>query len=102
MNPIADNQIADVEPLAFGWWIEVCLANPLRVNYFGQFESWAEAEYAKLGYIDDLTQEGAVVTRAVVRRCRPSQLTLDEQELRQKNFRLWAEQTYGPVKKMNR
>ncbi|MGF1524840.1 MAG: DUF1816 domain-containing protein [Leptolyngbyaceae cyanobacterium] len=60
------------------WWVEVKTSEPICTYYFGPFESEAEAELAKKGYVEDLELEGAKQVQATaLYRKRPEQLTVD-------------------------
>lgn len=67
---------------AWGWWIELQTAQPSCLYYFGPFANVSEAENSKLGYIQDLQEEGAQNITVKVRWCKPEQLTI----LRDKPF----------------
>ena len=70
-----------LQALGVAWWVEVVTENPHCTYYFGPFASSSEATLAQPGYIEDLTQEGALNIKAVVKRCKPEQLTIyDEKE----------------------
>ena len=47
------------------WWIEILVDGPACIYYFGNFDSYQEAELSKNRYIQDLQEEGAepVATR---------------------------------------
>ncbi len=75
------NKILNDEPVEFGWWLEICTAQPIATYYFGSFDSQLEAELAKAGYIEDLKQEEAEVVTVRIKQCRPRQLTICEDEL---------------------
>lgn len=60
----------------FAWWVEIKTENPRCIYYFGPFLMSREAEVAKPGYIEDLEQEGAQGISVVVKRCKPSKLTI--------------------------
>ncbi len=64
----------------WGWWIELHTAQPNCLYYFGPFANVSEAENSKLGYIQDLNEEGAQNIAVKVNWCKPRQLTvvLDE------------------------
>ncbi|ESA37485.1 hypothetical protein N836_02935 [Leptolyngbya sp. Heron Island J] len=60
------------------WWIEILTNTPDCIYYFGPFKDEAEASKAKAGYIEDLTQEGAIVSQiSVMKRPTPAQLTFE-------------------------
>ena len=65
---------------AFGlaWWVEIVTQNPRCTYYFGPFLSAKEANMAKPGYLEDLEQEGATGIIVIVKRCKPSRLTIAE------------------------
>ncbi len=59
------------------WWLEIKTSQPNCTYYFGPFDSEAEAETLKGGYIEDLEQEGAQNIRYALHRCaRPEPLTI--------------------------
>jgi Domain of unknown function (DUF1816) len=62
--------------LGRAWWVEVTTSNPDCIYYFGPFISAAEAEQAKPGYIEDLMRESAQGVKSTVKRCKPNQLTV--------------------------
>lgn len=69
--------------LNFGadYWVEVSTQEPRCTYYFGPFEQKAEAEASVEGYLDDLRGEGAQGIDVVVKRCKPTMLTIfDETE----------------------
>lgn len=61
------------------WWLEIQTSQPACTYYFGPFNSEAEAESLKGGYLEDLEQEGAQQIRTSVKRCSyPDRLTIDD------------------------
>lgn len=60
------------------WWVEIITENPRCTYYFGPFLSANEAAETKSGYVEDLEQEGAKISQVVVKRCKPSKLTIEE------------------------
>ncbi len=72
--------IPDVEKLELAWWIEIITLQPHCTYYFGPFSSAAEAESARLGYIEDLQQEGVVEMKVQIEQCQPSALTIYNDE----------------------
>jgi hypothetical protein len=59
------------------WWVEIKTDAPTCIYYFGPFSISEEANLAKKGYVDDLSQEGAQNIRATVMHCRqPDSLTV--------------------------
>lgn len=67
--------------LGFAWWVEVVTDSPHCTYYFGPFISANEAKASQSGYIKDLEQEGAQRILAKVKRCKPEQLTIYEDDL---------------------
>lgn len=79
----------------FGWWIEICTTNPTCTYYFGAFDSFWKATFAKYGYIQDLKQEGARLDTVRIKQCKPTQLTIFEEELgteglKTRNFEIFS------------
>jgi hypothetical protein len=68
--------LSTLEFLGLAWWVEVTTEAPNCTYYFGPYISAAEAKAQQPGFIADLEQEGAKNIRAVVKRCKPSQLTI--------------------------
>ncbi|MDG2989693.1 DUF1816 domain-containing protein [Candidatus Synechococcus calcipolaris G9] len=64
--------------IGLAWWVKVLTRSPQCTYYFGPFLTAAEADKEKAGYIDDLRSEGAEGIEAIVQRCRPENLTIDE------------------------
>ncbi len=60
------------------WWVEISTDNPRCTYYFGPFDDELAAKAAQGGYIEDLEQEGARGIKVMIKRCKPSQLTVDE------------------------
>lgn len=67
--------------LGLAWWVEVVTDSPRCTYYFGPFISANEAKALQAGYIKDLEQEGAQGIVAKVKRCKPAQLTIYEDDL---------------------
>lgn len=67
----------------WAWWVEITTRSPHCVYYFGPFLSEQEAIAAKVGYLEDLEEEGAQGITDAVKRCKPNQLTIayDENDL---------------------
>ena len=63
---------------AIGWayWVKIETKTPSCTYYFGPFISSKEAELSKLGYLEDLAQEGAADITTKVSRCKPTELTV--------------------------
>lgn len=64
--------------LGLAWWVEVTTDSPRCIYYFGPFESAQAAQVAQSGYVEDLQQEGAQNIAVSIKRCKPSNLTVDE------------------------
>lgn len=69
-----------VRSLTAAWWVEITTAAPRCTYYFGPFADLAEANYARLGYVEDLTGEGAEGITVTVKRCQPQVLTTCDSE----------------------
>lgn len=76
-KPTQKSETQSDEP-GSAWWVEVITADPPCTYYFGPFESTAEAEQAKPGYVEDLSTEGALEILAEVKWCAPKELTRTE------------------------
>ncbi len=59
------------------WWVEITTAKPHCVYYFGPFTSESEADAAKAGYVEDLESESAQGIRVNIKRCKPTEMTID-------------------------
>jgi hypothetical protein len=63
------------------WWVKITTVEPKCIYYFGPFDSEAEAERAKPGYIEDLEQEGAQQITSILQQCaEPDLLTIESEE----------------------
>ncbi|MCM1985003.1 DUF1816 domain-containing protein [Lyngbya confervoides] len=72
-------QVADIyNRLGLAWWVEVRTHSPRCLYYFGPFLTSGEAESALPGYVQDLELEQAEGIEALVRRCKPTQVTVSE------------------------
>jgi Domain of unknown function (DUF1816) len=58
------------------WWVEIVTANPQCIYYFGPFQNPQEAQTMCPGYVEDLQAEGAKKIQALVKYCKPQQLTV--------------------------
>jgi hypothetical protein len=74
-----------LQTLGQAWWIEVVTDAPRCTYYFGPFSSQDEAKEETPGYLEDLTIEGAQGIRSEIKRCKPGQLTIDEEALGSRN-----------------
>lgn len=71
--------------LGVAWWIEIVTANPSCTYYFGPFLSAKEAEAQKDGYMEDLEEECAQGIKFEILRCKPGQLTVEDEDLGKKS-----------------
>lgn len=62
--------------LGQAYWVEITTSIPQCTYYFGPFFSAQEAQAELGGYVEDLEQEGATGIVAVVKRCKPTELTI--------------------------
>jgi Domain of unknown function (DUF1816) len=62
--------------MGLAWWVEIVTQNPQCTYYFGPFVSQQEALDAKGGYIEDLEGENAQGICVVIKRCKPTELTI--------------------------
>lgn len=62
------------------WWVEIVTEAPRCTYYFGPFSSAKDAEAARGGYVEDLEQEGAQGIKVNVKRCKPTTLTIYDEE----------------------
>ena len=66
--------------LGRAWWVEVLTTQPRCTYYFGPFADAQQAKVAIVGYVEDLEGESAQGIRSQIKRCKPDQLTVcDEQ-----------------------
>lgn len=77
-NDLKENLINLLHSLGLAWWVEIVTQNPRCTYYFGPFLSSKEAEAAKVGYLEDLEQEGAQEIAVKIKRCKPGNLTVAE------------------------
>jgi hypothetical protein len=68
--------ISVLESVGLAWWVEIVTDMPVCTYYFGPFATAQEAEAERPGYIQDLEEEGAKGLQVEVKRCRPTQLTI--------------------------
>lgn len=66
--------------LGLAFWVEIVTDNPSCTYYFGPFLNEKEASDAKDGYIEDLENEGAQGINVQIKRCKPSDLTIFDEE----------------------
>jgi hypothetical protein len=70
-----------LEKLGLAVWVEIVTDAPRCTYYFGPFISEANAEAAKIGYIEDLESEGSKSISVMVKRCKPETLTIYDESL---------------------
>jgi hypothetical protein len=70
-----------LETFSLAVWIEIVTDSPNCTYYFGPFISEAEAESAKVGYIEDLEAEGSKGLAITIKRCKPENLTVYDDSL---------------------
>ncbi|HAX88387.1 MAG TPA: hypothetical protein DCY91_19500 [Cyanobacteria bacterium UBA11370] len=70
-----------LELIGLAFWVEIVTENPQCTYYFGPFVSQEEAEAAQGGYIEDLESEGALGIAVTVKRCKPTNLTIFNDEV---------------------
>ncbi|MGC9505422.1 DUF1816 domain-containing protein [Baaleninema sp.] len=69
-----------LQTVGLAWWVKIVTETPQCTYYFGPFLSQREAEAAKAGYIEDLEAEGAQGIGIEVLRCKPTELTVFDEE----------------------
>lgn len=67
--------LTEEETIEFGWWVEIVTTFPNCTYYFGPFASLQEADFAQIGYFEDLKQEGAKGISLQIKQCKPKILT---------------------------
>lgn len=72
--------------LGLAFWVEIVTENPRCTYYFGPFFNEKEAYAAKDGYVEDLENEGAQGIIVSVKRCKPSDLTIFDEQGEQTSF----------------
>lgn len=69
-----------MEELITAWWAEILTTTPRCTYYFGPFQTSDEANAAYPGYIEDLDSEGSQGIVVVIKRCKPDQLTICDED----------------------
>ncbi len=69
---------AFVNHLGLAWWVKVTTQDPKCTYYFGPFLSAQAAQEALPGYVEDLEAEQAQGIVAELKRCKPTQLTIED------------------------
>lgn len=64
--------------VGLAWWVEIKTEAPRCTYYFGPFQSAEEAEAEKSGYVEDLQGEGAQNISVLIKRCKPTNLTISD------------------------
>lgn len=67
--------------LGLAFWVEIVTDNPQCTYYFGPFLSEAEARERENGYREDLENEGAQGITVTIKRCKPTNLTIFDEEV---------------------
>ncbi len=68
--------------LGLAYWVRIDTSQPACTYYFGPFITVMEAKNAKGGYLEDLTNEGCSGIEVEIKRCKPTELTVfDNEEL---------------------
>lgn len=65
--------------LGLAFWVEITTSSPRCTYYFGPFLTAQEAKVAQAGYLEDLEKEGAQGITVMVKRCKPTYLTIDDE-----------------------
>lgn len=64
------------------WWVKISTTIPSCIYYFGPFDTFREARLSQTGYIDDLVEEKAQGITVEIKRCRPIEMTIFEDEVK--------------------
>ena len=64
------------DTLGFAYWVKIDTELPCCTYYFGPFVRIKSAEEAKIGYIEDLKQEGALGITVSIDHFKPQELTI--------------------------
>jgi hypothetical protein len=62
--------------IGWAYWVKIETKNPNCTYYFGPFINFKEAKLSKVGYVEDLNQEGATGINIEIKRCKPTELTI--------------------------
>ena len=62
--------------LGLAYWVKIDTERPCCTYYFGPFLKVKEAEAAKIGYLEDLKQEGALGITVSIDHFKPQELTI--------------------------
>lgn len=66
--------------VGLAYWVKIDTQSPMCTYYFGPFSSQEEAETSAPGYVEDLKGESAQNIQVTVKRCKPTQLTIVDEE----------------------
>ena len=78
------------EAIGLAVWIEVVTDSPRCTYFFGPFINEAEANLAKVGYVEDIEAEGSKGLVITIKRCKPEKLTIYDDLLDFKLDRFFA------------
>lgn len=67
-------------PFNLPYWVEITTRQPQCIYYFGPFKDRTEAKKMQHGYIEDLVAEKALGMKVEIKRCLPTNLTIDNEE----------------------
>jgi len=81
---LKESVVSVLEQLRLALWIEIVTEQPRCTYYFGPFACAKSAQKAASGYIEDLKQESAQVIAVTLKRVQPRELTIEENELRER------------------
>lgn len=74
-------QVAEIyNRLGLAWWVEIKTSSPVCVYYFGPFVTASEAEGSVPGYVQDLEAENAEGIEVSVRRMKPKNITVEDEQ----------------------
>jgi Domain of unknown function (DUF1816) len=66
--------------IGLAWWVEIGTDRPNCTYYFGPFASATEAKNLIAGYVEDLESEAAEGIHVALKRCKPTQITIEREE----------------------
>ena len=73
--------------LGRAYWIKIETKQPSCTYYFGPFINIRDAQSAQAGYLEDLSQEGASNIIVDIKRCKPTELTVIQEQEENVDFR---------------
>ncbi len=77
-----------VNSAGLAWWVEIVTETPSCIYYFGPFMKASNAQVSLPGYIEDLEKERAIGIRATLKRFKPQELTICDDEFNEPNLNL--------------